>query len=66
MKAEKIRDLSKKETTEKMKELHKRLIQLNAQSATGTPPENPGEIKRLRRTIARIKTVLKEKGSSQK
>lgn len=37
---------------------------LNAQSikAAGGMPENPSEIKELRRTIARIKTIQREEG----
>jgi large subunit ribosomal protein L29 len=45
----------------KMNELRKELIKINAQIAMGTIPENPGKIKEIKRTIARIKTNLKNK-----
>ena len=34
----------------------------NLISAAGGAPENPGRIKELRRTIARIKTIQREEG----
>jgi len=45
----------------KFKELKKELIKINAQIAMGTIPENPGKIKEIRKTIARIKTIEKLK-----
>ena len=50
----------------KMVELKKELIKINAQVAIGTVPENPGKIKEIRRTIARIKTLKKLKGGIEK
>jgi large subunit ribosomal protein L29 len=60
MKAKEIRSTSKDELEKKMNELKKELIKLNAQVATGTPPKNPGQIKQIKKTIARIKTVQGE------
>ena len=45
---------------EKLVDLKKELIKINAQISTGTPPENPGRVKEVRRTIARINTKLRE------
>ncbi|MBI2110325.1 50S ribosomal protein L29 [Candidatus Woesearchaeota archaeon] len=41
---------------EKINDLQKELIKLNAQVATGTRPENPGRIREIKRTIARLLT----------
>ena len=60
MKAKEIRSINKEELENKIKELKKELIKLNAQSATGTPPKNPCQIKQIKKTIARIKTVQGE------
>ena len=43
---------------EKLNDLKKELVKVNAQIAMGTAPENPGRTKEIRRTIARIKTIL--------
>mgnify|MGYP003976126699 CR=1 FL=1 len=50
----------------KLVELKKELIKINAQVAIGTVPENPGKIKEIRRTIARINTLKKLKGGIEK
>ena len=42
-------------------ELKKELMKTNSQIAIGTVPKNPGRIKELKRTIARILTIKKEK-----
>ncbi len=66
MKAHYIKDLSKEEQEKKLTELQKELMKLNAQVATGTNPKSPGQIKKIRKTIARIKTVQRlRKGEKQ-
>ena len=60
MKAKEIRSVSKEELDKKMIELKKELIKLHAQSATGTPPKNPSQIKEIKKIIARILTVQGE------
>lgn len=51
--------MDEKTLNEKSRELKKELIKINAQIAMGTIPENPGKIKEIRKTIARIKTIQK-------
>ena len=53
--------MDEKSLNEKFRELKKELIKINAQIAMGTIPENPGKIKEIRKTIARIKTMQKLK-----
>ena len=61
MKTKELRNLSKKDLEIKLEELKKELIKLNAQVATGTVPKSPGQIKQMKKTIAKILTITKEK-----
>ena len=60
MKAKDIRDLSTKELEEKVGELKEELFNLRFQLATGQL-ENPMRIREVRKSIARVKTVLRER-----
>ncbi len=61
MKINEIRALSPEERKKKLEELRTELIRLRLQAATGTL-DNPGKIKAIKRTIARILTVMREEG----
>ncbi len=63
MKVTGIRELSNKELDEKMKELKEELFNLRFQLATGQL-ENIMRIQEVRRGIARVKTVLRERALS--
>ena len=63
MKVKEIREMSNQELEEKMKELKEELFNLRFQLATGQL-ENVMRIQEVRRGIARVKTVLREKASS--
>lgn len=56
-----LKNLNKEESLKKMKELKMELMKLRAQVARGTPPENPGKIRAIRKTIARILTYKNQK-----
>ncbi len=60
MTADDIRKLSTKEIEKKITENKEELFNLRFSLANGTL-ENPSRIKLLRREVARLKTVLKEK-----
>ena len=45
---------------EKLTELKKEMIKNNAQIAIGTVPENPGRVREIKKTIARINTLLRK------
>ena len=60
MKASEFRDLSVEELEVKVKELAEALFNLKFQHATGQL-DNTAQLKRTRRDIARVKTVLGEK-----
>ena len=54
MKFKELANMSKEEREAKMSELELELIKLNAQVATGTPPKNAGQLKRIKKDIARM------------
>ena len=56
-----VTKMSKPELEAKVLELRKELIKLNAQTATGTTPKNPKQIKQDKKYIARILTALHNK-----
>jgi large subunit ribosomal protein L29 len=53
--------MSEKELDEKLRELKLELSKDIASSRVGGRVKNPGRIREIRRTIARIKTITKEK-----
>ena len=57
--------MAKEDLNARLEELRKDLIKQNAQIATGTTPKSPGQIKQMKKTIARILTVMKSKESKQ-
>ncbi len=61
LKTKKIRELSEKEAEEKLKELQLELFKESGSKAIGGTVKSPGQIREIRRTIARIKTVKKAK-----
>ncbi len=60
MKAEELRELSIQELVEREKELTRELFNLRFQMAT-SQLSNHTAIKKTKRDIARVKTILKEK-----
>jgi large subunit ribosomal protein L29 len=57
-----IRDMTPAERQAELDELETELLNAKAVKAAGGMPEDPGRIKELRRTIARIKTIQGEEG----
>ncbi|SFP88108.1 50S ribosomal protein L29 [Caldicoprobacter faecalis] len=60
MKASKWREMTNEELKEKLNELKSELFNLRFQLATGQL-ENPMRIREVKRDIARIKTILRER-----
>ncbi len=60
MKIKELKALSKEDLLTKLRELQKDLIKHNAQIATGTIPKSPGQVKQIKKTIARIYSLLKQ------
>ena len=55
-----IRNLNKEEKEKQLQQLKTELSREHSAVASGTKPENPGRIKEIRRTIARILTIENE------
>ncbi len=60
VRAKEIREMSDDQVEKQLKDLRSELLKERAITSTGGAPENPGRIRELRRTIARILTIRKE------
>ena len=60
MKVKELRAMPKEELKSKLKELKKELMKHNAQIAIGASPQNPGKVKVIKKSIARIMTLMSE------
>tara|TARA_Y100000310_G_scaffold345610_1_gene467276 strand:- start:590 stop:802 length:213 start_codon:yes stop_codon:yes gene_type:complete len=58
--------MEKKDLEKQLTELRKELIKVNAQIATGTVPENPGDVKNIKKNIARILTKFNSRKMEEK
>ena len=65
MKVKEIRELSTEDINAKLKETKEELFNLRFQQATGNL-EKPSRIRDSRHTVARLKTVLKERETVEK
>ncbi len=65
MKVNEIRELSTEEIQKKIKETKEELFNLRFQKESGNL-EKPSRIKELRHTVARMKTVLRERENVKK
>lgn len=59
------RKLSRKELRNKLEELQKELMKLKSQVASGATPENPGKIKEIKKSIARIMLITSKEVSDK-
>ena len=64
MKIKEIRELTTEELVKKINESKEELLNLKFQQATGNL-EKPHRINELRKTVARLKTVLNERESKE-
>jgi len=62
LKAKDVRQMSSEERREKLKELKEELMHERGVSAMGGSSPSPGKIRQIRQSIARILTIMKEKG----
>ena len=60
LRTKEIRQKKMKYRLSSLNDLKKELSKLNSQKSSGRLPENPGKIKEIRRTIARILTINQE------
>ncbi len=60
-----LRQMTVDQLSKKLVEVKKDLIKINAQVAAGTVPENPGNVRNVKKTVARILTIMHEKTSKE-
>lgn len=65
MKIKELRGLTEEKLASQLQEFEKELMKLRMQVASGTPPESPGKIRALRRSVARVKTLEKQRGGDK-
>ena len=65
IKKSEFKQLNIQSAEEKIKELRKELMKMNSQVAMGTMPENPGRIKEIKKTIAKLIIFVKSKKSNK-
>jgi large subunit ribosomal protein L29 len=61
LRSKEIRDMGMEEIQKKLAELQAEYASNISKSAAAGIYENPGKIKELKRTIARVKTIINEK-----
>lgn len=62
LRMDEIRDMDDEERQERVQELRTELIKIKTMIKAGGSVENPGRVKALKKTIARILTVINEEG----
>ncbi len=58
-----LREMNSSDLTEKLSELNADLAKLRSEGAKGTLKKETGDLRWIRRDIARIMTILNERGS---
>lgn len=53
-----FKQMNEVQLNEKLLDLRKELMKINTQISTGTTPENPGRVGEVKKTIARIITII--------
>ncbi|RLF35728.1 MAG: 50S ribosomal protein L29 [Thermoplasmata archaeon] len=66
MKIREIREMTPEEREKKLRELREELMHERGVSAMGGSPPSPGRMRKLRRTIARLLTVINEERRREK
>lgn len=66
MKAREIRELSAEELEQKLRETSKEVVSMRMRKLSGVAVDNYGKIRGMRRDIARIKTIVREREMNKK
>lgn len=66
MKVKELRLMNELDLQNRAAELKKELMKINSQIAIGTVPKSPGKVREIKRTIAKILTVKRQKGGVKK
>lgn len=65
LKAKEIREFTLEERKTKLRELKEELMHERGVAAMGGSPPSPGKIRQIRMTIAKILTIMQEKGETK-
>jgi len=65
LRTKEIRKLNEKETSKRLAELKLEMAKERANISIGATTTSPGKIKEIKRTIARINTIKKEKAGEE-
>ena len=65
LKAKEIREFTLEQRKEKLKELKEELMHERGVAAMGGSPASPGKIRQIRMSIAKILTIMQEKGETK-
>lgn len=57
-----FRGLPENDLSERLKEFKKELLKLSVQVTTGTAAQSSGKIRQLKKNVARIATIVQERG----
>ena len=60
-----LNQMNKQALDSKLNDIRRELMRINSQISAGTIPENPGRIKEMKRTIARILTLERKMENKQ-
>ena len=66
MKAKELKAMNEPDLENKITELKKELMKINSQIAIGTVPKSPGKVREMKRAIAKILTLKRQKGGAKK
>jgi large subunit ribosomal protein L29 len=66
IKKQELKQMKITEVKKKLLELKKELVKINIQIALGTLPENPGRVKEIKKTIARLTAIKLHNGGETK
>jgi len=58
IKKSELKNMNEKQLMDRLYELKKQLMKTNAQRSTKTTPENPGQIRAMKKSIAKVLTKL--------
>jgi len=65
-KAREFRKLSTEEIRKNLQELKKEIMKENVHVSAGTAPSNSGKLRQTKKNIARLLTILNEKGGNNR
>ncbi len=60
-----LKGLSPEELKARSTEMKKELMKLNVQVSTGSTPGNPGKLRQIKKSLARMRALLHQKGVVQ-